>query len=264
MGKNETYQLEINGAKFYEQNFVPALFEHWAKRTVEKLNLEESDHLLDIACGTGIVARVARAGNTVNLKVTGCDINKGMLAVAKEIDPEINWIEGSAENLPFDDDSFEKVSCQFGFMFFQDLVKTLNEMERVKKKNGKIIIGIWDAIEANEGYFDLLKIIENIGGQNLGLTLRAPFNLGDKREIDIIMKSSNISNYKLETIKERVKFPSIEHWIDCDVKASPIAEKITDQQYAELQKEAKTKLNKYVEKDQKVRFNMSAHMLTIE
>jgi len=264
MGNKESYQLEISGARFYEDNFVPALFKNWAKRIVKELNLKESDHLLDIACGTGIVARTAKGSITNKIKITGCDMNEGMLKVAEEIDSEINWVKANAENLPFNDDSFEKISCQFGFMFFGNQVEALSEMERVKRKNGKIIIGIWDSIEANEGYFDLLQIIENIGGQNLGSILRSPFNLGDKNEIDKIIKLSKISNYKIETIKEQVEFPSIEHWIDCDVKASPIAEKISGLQYSELRKEAKTKLSKYVADDQKVRFNMSAHIVTIE
>jgi ubiquinone/menaquinone biosynthesis C-methylase UbiE len=264
MAKKEGYQLELEGARFYEENFVPSLFENWAKRTVEELSLSDGDQLLDIACGTGIVARIAQASKINELRITGIDINEAMLEVAKEIEPEIDWIKGSAQNLPFDDQSFEKISCQFGFMFFEDQVKSLNEMKRIRKSEGKTIIGIWDTIEANEGYFDLLQIIENIGGEDLGQILRSPFKLGDKDEINKIVKSSEISNYKIETIRTKVEFRSIDHWIDCDVKASPIAEEISDQQYSELLKKAKLRLNKYLTEDQKVRFNMSAHIVTIE
>lgn len=264
MVKKEGYQLELEGARFYEENFVPSLFENWAKRTVEKLSLSDGDQLLDIACGTGIVARIAKASKIGELRITGIDINEAMLEVAKGIEPEIDWIRGNVQNLPFDDQSFEKISCQFGFMFFEDQVKSLNEMKRIRKSEGKTIIGIWDKIEANEGYFDLLQIIENIGGQDLGQILRSPFILGDKDEINKIIKSSEISNYMIETIRTKVEFQSIDHWIDCDVIASPIAEEITDQQYSELLKKAKLELNKYLTKDQKVRFNMSAHIVTIE
>jgi ubiquinone/menaquinone biosynthesis C-methylase UbiE len=264
MENKESYQLEKSGANFYERNFVPALFEAWAKVTVQRLTLEESDQLLDVACGTGIVARIAKESKIGNLKITGCDINTGMLEVATEIDPDINWIKADAENLPFENDSFDKVSCQFGFMFFQDRAKALIEMDRVKKVNGKIVLGIWDRIEANEGYFDLLQIVENIGGKKMGLILKSPFNLGNKNEIDKILKSSKVSNYLIETIKEEVVFPSIQHWIDCDVKASPIAENITEHQYYQLQKEANTKLEKYLDANGKVKFNMSAHIVTIE
>ncbi|TBW30008.1 class I SAM-dependent methyltransferase [Gramella sp. KN1008] len=264
MDDNNTYQLQKKGAKFYEKNFVPSLFQKWAEISVQKLSLKESDHLLDVACGTGIVARTARDKKIENLKITGCDINPGMLEVASEIDPEINWVKGNAENLPFENDSFEKISCQFGLMFFKDPVKAIMEMNRVKRKNGKIIIAIWDKVEANEGYFDLLQLVENIGGKDLGLILRSPFNLGDKDLIDKILKLSKTPGYELETIQSFVEFPSIEHWIDCDVKASPIADKITDQQYSSLQREAKKKLYQYVDDDQKVRFNMSAHILTLK
>lgn len=261
---DNTYQLEKKGAEFYERNFVPTLFKKWAEISVEKLSLKESDHLLDVACGTGIVARTAKDKKVENLRITGCDINPGMLEVASEIDPEINWVKANSEDLPFENESFEKLSCQFGLMFFQDPVKSIMEMARVKRKNGKIVIGIWDKIEANEGYSDLLQLVENIGGKELGLILRSPFNLGDKDLIDKILKLSEIPDYKLETIKSFVEFPSMEHWIDCDVKASPIADKISDDQYSRLQREAKRKLDRYVVDDQKVRFNMSAHIVTIE
>lgn len=264
MTKKEAYQLELEGARFYEENFVPSLFENWGKKTVEKLCLSDGDQLLDIACGTGIVARIAKAGKIGELRITGIDINEAMLEVAKAIEPEIDWIKGSAQSLPFDDQSFEKISCQFGFMFFEDHVKSLNEMKRIKKPAGKIIIGIWDKIEANEGYFDLLQIIENIGGQDLGQILRSPFKLGDKDVINEIIKLSEISKYKIETIRTKVEFPSIDHWINCDVKASPIGEEISNHQYSELLQKAKVELNKYVTEDQKVSFNMSAHIVTIE
>lgn len=263
MKKKETFQLKIDSARFYEQNFVPTLFTSWAKSIVAELELKKSENLLDIACGTGIVLRTARNSGVDHLKLTGCDINDGMLQVAKEIEPEILWVKGNAESLPFDNKTFEKVSCQFGFMFFEDQVKCLNEMLRVLKDNGRISLGIWDTIESNEGYYDLLQLLERIDG-GFGQILKSPFTMGDKMKIIQVINSSKVSNYNIKTIKNQVEFPSIKHWIDCDVKASPISEKITDYQYSELLKEAKEKLEKYVTNEGRVRFEMSGHIVTIE
>jgi ubiquinone/menaquinone biosynthesis C-methylase UbiE len=263
MKEEETYKLEIEGARFYEEKFVPTLFEKWAGVMVDRLEIQKSDHFLDVACGTGIVARTA--GSRIdNLRVSGCDINNAMLEVAKEIAPPITWIKAGAEDLPFQEQSFDKIGCQFGIMFFEDKIESLNEMLRVRKDKGRIIIGIWDVIEANTGYYDLQQLLEKIGGNELGQILMSPFSLGNKEEIISIIQSSNASKYEIETIKKEIEFPSIEYWIDCDVKASPVAEKITEAQYSELLKEAKTKLNKYIFGDEKVRFEMSGHLLTIE
>lgn len=263
MDNNKTYQLELEGAKFYEKNFVPVIFEKWAKIIIDKLDLMDHDNILDLACGTGIVARVAKKSKAGNLKIKGCDVNSGMLEVAGEIEPAINWVKAEAEDLPFESKSFDKIICQFGLMFFQDQAKALSEMNRVRKANGKIVISIWDKIESNEGYFDLLKIVENAGGSKLGDILRSPFNMGNKIDLKNLLDQNGLTNYKIETIKVQVEFPSIDHWIDCDVKASPIAKIINDQEYSLLINECRIKLAKYSDAVGKIKFNMSAHIITI-
>ncbi|NND07311.1 MAG: methyltransferase domain-containing protein [Saprospiraceae bacterium] len=112
------------------------------ENTVNDFELRKSDRLLDIACGTGIVGRMARSRDVKNLHVIGCDVNDAMLQVAKEIEPGITWVKGNAQDLPFADRSFDKISFQFGLMFIQDRVKAINEMIRVGKDQGKIIIAI--------------------------------------------------------------------------------------------------------------------------
>ena len=178
--------------------------------------------------------------------------------------PEISWVKGNAEDLPFDDQSFNKISCQFGLMFFQDQVKALNEMIRVLADQGQIIIAIWDLIEANEGYNELLHMLEGMSEQNMVAVLKALFCLGKRDEIVEILNDSNVSTYHIETVKNEVEFRSLAHWIDCDVKASPIADKITDLQYANLLAEAEVKLHEYVTSKGSVKFNMSAPLVTIE
>jgi len=263
MKETDSYQLHIKEAKFYEKHFVPTLFKKWAELIVEELNLEQSNRVLDIACGTGIVARTALKKGVESIDITGCDLNAGMLQVASEIAPNITWTLGNAERLPFKNNSFNKISCQFGVMFFQNPITALNEMIRVLDSNGKIAISIWNTIDQNEGYYDLLKLLEKIGGPELGSILRSPFILGKKQKIEELIKASNVQNFKLETIQAGVEFPSIEYWIDCDIKASPIATKISKDQYSNLVDQAKTKLNQYVDSAGKVRFNLSAHMISI-
>ena len=263
MKEIESYQLNIKEAKFYEKHFVPTLFKKWAELIVEELNLEPSNQVLDIACGTGIVARTVLKKGIESIDITGCDLNAGMLQVASEIAPNITWTVGNAEHLPFENNSFDKISCQFGVMFFQDPIAALNEMIRVLDSNGKIIISIWNTIEENEGYYDLLILLEKIGEPELGSILRSPFILGKKQKIEELIKASNVQNFKLETIQAGVEFPSIEYWIDCDIKASPIATRISEEQYSYLVDDAKIKLNHYVDSTGKVRFNLSAHIVSI-
>lgn len=265
MKKDNTFQLELDGARFYEKYFVPTLFEQWAKVMIDRLNFREGERLLDVACGTGIVARSAlqKSPDSTN-NIVGCDLNNGMLKVALEIAPDIKWIEGPAENLPFKNQSFDKVCCQFGIMFFQDKTAALNELLRIKTTNGKAILSIWNRIEDNDGYYDLWKLVEEIGGSECASILHSPFSLGNREKILESINSSRTNKYQIETVNQKVNFPSIDYWIDCDIKASPIASKLSSKQYQDLVSRARTSLNQYVLSDGKVEFEMSAHFVNIE
>src|SRR5688500_232640 len=111
-----TLQPQIDAAKAYEQLFVPALFAQWAPKVLNAARLEAGQRVLDVACGTGVLAREAlrRVGSSGH--VTGIDAVPGMLAVAKQLAPNIEWRQGTAESLPFADGSFDAVVSQFGLM----------------------------------------------------------------------------------------------------------------------------------------------------
>src|SRR5262245_26572740 len=115
-----TYTLSAEAAETYEHTFVPALFRPWAQRLVAAAELAPGEDLLDVACGTGIVARTAADRLEAAARVTGLDANPAMLAVARRIRPELEWLEGDAGRLPFPDASFDVVASQAGLMFFAD------------------------------------------------------------------------------------------------------------------------------------------------
>lgn len=261
MKNQESYQLALAGAQFYEKHFIPSIFAPWANIMVDQLELQSDDRLLDVACGTGIVARTAYAKGDKSLAITGYDLNDGMLQVAKANTEDIHWMQGKAEELPFSNNSFTKSVCQFGIMFFQDPEKALREMERVSTK--KVLISIWNEIEANEGYAELLELVEQVGGTASSDVLRSPFSMGNKKGILNLLSNCGLKNYEINTKQKAVLFPSVENWIDCDVKASPIINHITNRQYETLKKEAKTQLKKYIQSNGKVQFKMSAHIISI-
>ena len=124
---------EIIAAKFYEKCLLPALFTQYAPRVVASADVRAGHRVLDVACGTGVVSREAAAVSGEDALVTGVDISPGMLAVARDIRPTIDWRLGDAANLPFADAVFDRVVCQFGLMFFPDPGRALGEMLRVLK-----------------------------------------------------------------------------------------------------------------------------------
>ena len=120
MSDHEHWQLNGSAPELYERYLVPAITRIWASDLIDRV-AEPGQSLLDVACGTGVVARLA-AERMRTGRVVGLDLNEGMLAVARSVPvtgAPIEWREGSALSLPFEDRSFDLVLCQLGFSSFQ-------------------------------------------------------------------------------------------------------------------------------------------------
>jgi SAM-dependent methyltransferase len=135
----------------YERRLVPALFGGWAASLVELAALGPGQRVLDVACGTGIVARLGAAKVGVTGLVIGLDIDPAMISGAREMStgmvPEIGWCEGDAQALPFLDESFEVVLCQQGLQFFSDGVAALEEMHRILAPKGRLAVSVWRGVQ---------------------------------------------------------------------------------------------------------------------
>jgi ubiquinone/menaquinone biosynthesis C-methylase UbiE len=127
----------------YERYFVPAIGAPLARELIELAQLRPSERVLDVACGTGVVARLA-AEHVNGSGVVGVDVNPGMLEIAREAGgpTQIEWHEASAEALPFDDATFDVVFCQMGLQFFADKRGALREMRRVLRPGGRVFLNV--------------------------------------------------------------------------------------------------------------------------
>jgi ubiquinone/menaquinone biosynthesis C-methylase UbiE len=142
----ERWQLEGGVPRSYERFLVPALFGPLAERLVRLAAPGPGEPVLDVACGTGIVARRAAASVGPDGAVAGVDLNAGMLEVAGEaaadVRPPIDWRAVDAADLPFADGAFDIVFCQQGLQFFPDRTAALREMRRVLVPSGRLALAI--------------------------------------------------------------------------------------------------------------------------
>src|SRR5262245_50428962 len=140
MAQTETFQVSAAAAEAYESTFVPALFAEWAPHLCDLAAVGPGQRVLDVACGTGIVARVAadRLGGAGH--VVGVDLNDAMLTVARRVRRDLEWRQGNAEALPFPPASFDRVLCQMALMFFPDRARALREMRRVAAVGGVVAL----------------------------------------------------------------------------------------------------------------------------
>lgn len=255
-----TGQLTERAADVYEAFFVPALFGEWAPRLADAAQLASGQQVLDVACGTGVLAREAAqrvgAGNVV-----GLDCNAGMLQVARQRAGAIDWRCGRAESLEFDDASFDAVLCQFGLMFFTDGAAALREMWRVLRPGGRLVVAVWDAVDTSPGYAAMVGLLHRLFGEHVAAALLAPFCLGDTAVLTPLFEQAGVGDLRVQTITGRAQFDSLSAWVHTDVKGWTLADMIDDAQFAVLQREAETALAEFVQPDGTVAFTAPAHIV---
>jgi ubiquinone/menaquinone biosynthesis C-methylase UbiE len=147
----------LSVAEVYERSMVPAAFALWAADLLALLALQPGSRLLDVAGGTGIVARMAAPHTGATGVVVGLDLHGGMLAVARAQAPTGVWVQGSATALPCTTAAFDVVVCQQGVQFFPDRLAALQEMARVLRPGGRVAVVVWGALADNPGHAALAQ-----------------------------------------------------------------------------------------------------------
>jgi len=257
-------QDQIAAATAYETLFVPALFQQWSPRVLDAADVQPGDRVLDVACGTGILAREATRRVGASGAVVGLDLAEGMLSVAEQLAPEIDWQQGSAEALPFPDESFDAVVSQFGLMFFADRVKALREMLRVLVSGGRLAIAVWDSLSRIPAVAKEVAVLERVAGSEAADALRAPFVLGDPVALRKLAEDAGIASIDTSTHEGEARFPSIRALVEADLRGwLPIMGVVLpDEQITQVLDEADQDLSEYAQADGKMVFDMPAHIVT--
>ena len=216
-----TLQISGTPAEIYEQHMVPAIFARWAPDLVGAAGVRTGQRVVDVACGTGAVARLLaeRVGTTG--KVTGLDVNPAMLAVARLSAPSqsIEWLDGSAVKMPLPDAIFDAVVCQQGLQFFPDRPAALSEMRRVLKPGGRLALSCWRSIEHTPGYFMLEQVLaRRIGPEKAALP---PFSFGHAGALRSVVAGAGFREIKLRAEVKMIRFRSAEHLVRAVVGGAP-------------------------------------------
>jgi len=254
---------QVAAASAYEELFVPALFRQWAPRVASAAGIQPGQRVLDVACGTGVLGREALA-RVRGGAVSGLDANQGMLAVARRAEPGIEWRHGTAEALPYADTSFDAVVSQFGLMFFGDRRQALREMMRVLKPGGRLAVAVWDALERAPAYAAEVALVRRLAGDRAADTLRAPFALGDPREISALATEAGVGSISVASESGVARFPSVRAMVEADILGwlPLMGVALSEVQVGRILREAELALAPYVTPDGTMAFDLSAHILT--
>jgi len=205
MADQERWQLSDSGAANYQKFQVPSVFEPMGRMFLERFPLTSGERILDLACGTGIVARLAAPLVGAEGRIVGIDMNAGMIAVASEQPaPQgapIEWREGDAAALPFDDASFDVVLCQQGLQFMPDKPAALAEMHRVLAPGGRLGLCLWRSAEHSPYLSAAAEALTPHLGAHSASRLLAPLSLGDEDLLRGLVEAAGFTGTAFQEIK---------------------------------------------------------------
>ena len=189
--------------EMYERWLVGPLFRPWAETLIERARLEPGDRVLDIACGTGIVARLARERLGDSGYVVGVDVSPQMIGVARTVAPRVNWRQGNAGQLPIESgERFTVVTCQQGLQFFPDKPQAVREMRRAIAPGGRLLVAVWRSLDDNPFFRDAHRVAE----RHVGDIVDTRYAFGDPAALRELIADGGFDDVRLETETLTMRF----------------------------------------------------------
>lgn len=215
-----------NPAETYEQYFVPAMFRPWSEGLLRHAALHAGQNVLDVACGTGIVARHAAALVGAGGSVVAVDMNAAMLAVGSAVPtatgPPIEWRVGNAMDLPCADGAFDAVLCQHGLPFFPDRALAAREMHRVLSPHGQVTTMVLQSLEQHPVFEALMQSVARQLALSLS-TVATPFSLSGPGELEALFTAAGFGRVEIAAASIVARFAQPERFVPMAVMSSAAA-----------------------------------------
>jgi ubiquinone/menaquinone biosynthesis C-methylase UbiE len=239
-----TFEMTREAAVVYDDRFVPALFAEWAPELVAIADVRPGHRVLDVACGTGVVAR--SAADTVGPagRVAGIDRAEAMVRVAAERRPDLEWHHGDARSLPFPDATFDAALCQASLMFIDDPADTLREMRRVVG-NGTVAAQVWGRLAASPGVSAFADVVARHAGPEAVDLWGAYFRLGDLEGLTALFDDAGLAVVATRTRLGAIRMPSTDEYVAIEVQGTPLADVVTGATYDRVLEDARVALRPF-------------------
>ena len=210
------FQLRGSGPEAYERYMVPIHCMALAEDLIERVKVQPRESVLDVACGTGIVSRyAARRAGTLG-RVTGVELNPAMIDVARKAAAyfdQIEFLEGSALELPVPDAHFDVALCQQAIMFFPDRERAVQEMHRVLKPGGRVGLNVFRTLEFVPSFAYLIRALEKHASPTAAEFMRAPFVMESVSQMRSLFEQAGFKDIEVVIRVDTLRYPSVEHLV---------------------------------------------------
>jgi len=261
---SESFQIPLEAAECYESAFVPAFFAQWAPILCEAAGVGPGQRLLDVACGTGIVARTAAGLVAPDGLVVGLDLNEAMLTVARRVSPGIEFHQGDAAALPFPAGSFDVVACQLALMFFPDRAQALAEMARVVTPGGTVAVVVPSRLDAQVAFAPFVDLAGRHAGPEAMSLLSAYFVCGDLNGLTGLIESAGLRVTNTHSHTGIYRAPSVDAMVTTEVESTPLVERLSAEVYQRIRTDAHDVLRPFTEADGSVEAPFACHVLVAQ
>lgn len=194
----------------YDRYLVPYIFEPYAKDLLARTDHAGVSHVLETACGTGSVTALLRNTLPPEVRLVATDLNGDMITIGKKIlaDKGIEWMVADAQALPFENDSFDLLVCQFGLMFIPDKATALKEAYRVVRLGGRIVFNTWDKLENNPAFYVADQVVKKYFPKEPPSFFHIPFSMYDEKELQSLFEKAGFRDIRIELVKKEGTSPS--------------------------------------------------------
>lgn len=225
------WQMNIEGPETYERYIVPTWMADWTSDLIDAGGVCPGKKVLDVACGTGIIARRAASLVGPDGRIAGVDLNEGMLRVARRCAAQegaiaIEWYQSDIVCMPFSSGEFDTVLCQQGLQFFPDKAMALREMKRVLAPHGTLALSVWGRPGKSPHVIVICDVFAEYFGEDSTTIFRVACSLSNPRVLQNLVKDAGFSNIHIRSGVKIARHPSLAELLPAYFSVFPVAAQI--------------------------------------
>jgi SAM-dependent methyltransferase len=231
-GGTATSFAEFSGAipRHYDECLGPVMFEPYAADLARRVPPHGATRVLELACGTGVVTRRLRTALPESATLVATDLSEEMVSYAREAVPlaGIAWCTADAQALPFADESFDVVVCQFGIMFLPEAARGFGEADRVLAPGGRLLANTWLGLDENPAHRAVHEACRGMFPDNPPRFLETPYGYHDPERLRADAAAGGFAEVQLDTVRLRTRGPSALEFARGMVRGTPLCRQLTE------------------------------------